>query len=1355
MSIPISYVDDTPPTVGYVGLGSCVCSSNASLKNGITNSIEYWATDDTGVTTVDFDYSTNGGLNWTPIQEGYTPPYAPTYGALYTWPVPTNLPLTTNLEIRVVAWDASGNSGQGVAGPFTVIDGTLPTVTVVSPAAGNVWDMGSTQQIQWTVSSANPIGTVDIDFFYGGIDYGPIAFPAPAPNSTTFEWTLPNNFSTTTGQIRVEVTDVNGNQAQAWSDGYFTVRDNSAPPPPPWTTPLVLQTNAGAVKIATDAAGNVHMVYWTPSGFYYTERTGTNWSTPLGVSSMPGTVGSFSIAVDSHQHPHMAWTSYANSTQNENTQDIFYSYFTGGSWTPATNISESILGASYMNSLLWESTASLPTGADDLASCVIGGKLYVIGVGNFVALYQFDPSGNVWTKKANMPGNGLEYPAAVGLNGKMYVVGQPADGVNFRIYDPSVDSWTTGATMPTTRGGASLVAVNGEIYAIGGWWNETVFAQNEMYNPNNNTWTSEAPLPTACGFSGSASLNNDIYVFGGETANFNSLRSLQVYDSVSNTWIDQSTNGPAPGLLPGTWPPAKEGAVACLVNDRIYLCGGRVGNSYVNAVDEYNPANNTWQSMNPMQSVRASFAGGVVGSNIYVAGGFDGTNYPGIASVETATITSNLVGTASSSQSIAIDTNDTVNIIWADGAYYQPDPTSFTGFTEVGTNVVYYISKSSNQVWSAPLQLTSLWAYYPVLSTDRANTVHVAFGAYLSGSDAALMYMNKTNGAWSVPIELTSQQYYQYYYLAMAVDSTNHLHFAWRWYDEANGISRIMDGFFDGVNFFTNEFAYSSVGAFYPTINADSLDRPHITVEDYNPANGNYRLLYTSKSANTWSPPIQLNLNSQPVFEFSSDSAIATISNELHVVWESSVNGVSSILYNEAFVGSTNDTFPPSVSVLSPSDGQILAIASTFNIQWQANDNVGVAKVNIDYSTNGGASWLMIGTNQPNTGSFAWFVPNCGTNLAQVRITALDGAGNAGYGYSGSFSTANLTPPTIVILSPASGASLTGNTVVPVLWNASDNVAVTNVYLEYSLNNGSTWLALTSDPSNSGSFLWLVPNSATSTLLLRVTAKDSAGFTAVAATAQPLSIVRGNNPPIAPYNPFPLAGGINVPFTAPILQWQSGDVDGDSLTYQVLLGTNATPPYAANLAQPSFIPGFLAPQTTYYWQVLVSDGKATTAGPIWTFTTQDGSRPKAVVSGQTTMSNGAFQFQFSGIFGQNYALQASTNLIDWVTITNVLVNGNPMLAIDPNARNYRLRFYRLSDQIGGATIYISSFQRLPNHTSQFQVNGILGQTYAIQVSGDLVNWTNLANVTLTNSPVPFSDSGSTNINRRFYRLISQ
>jgi hypothetical protein len=498
-----------------------------------------------------------------------------------------------------------------------------------------------------------------------------------------------------------------------------------------------------------------------------------------------------------------------------------------------------------------------------------------------------------------------------------------------------------------------------------------------------------------------------------------------------------------------------------------------------------------------------------------------------------------------------------------------------------------------------------------------------------------------------------------------------------------------------------------------------------------------------------------LNLNSQSVAELSSDSAISIISNELHVVWESSVNGIGAILYNGAFVGSTNDTFPPSVSVLSPFEGQVLAIASTFNIQWQAIDNVGVSEVSLDYSTNGGTSWTMIATNQPNTGAFAWFVSNCGTNLAQVRITALDAAGNAGYGYSGSFSAANLTPPSITIISPTNGATLTGNTAVPVLWNASDNVAVTSVYLEYSLNNGSTWLALSNDPSNSGSFLWLVPNSATSTLLLRATAKDAAGFTAVAVTAQPLSIVRANNPPIAPYNPFPLAGGINVPFTAPILQWQSGDVDGDSLTYQVLLGTNATPPYAANLAQSSFTPGFLAPQTKYYWQVLVSDGKATTTGPIWTFTTQAGSRPQAVISGQTMMSNGAFQFQFSGIFGQTYALQASTNLVDWVTITNVLVNETPMLGIDPNARNYSLRFYRLSDQIGGATIYISSFQRLPNHTSQFQVNGILGQPYAIQVSGDLVNWTSLTNITLTNSPVPFSDSNSATVNRRFYRLISQ
>jgi hypothetical protein len=42
----------------------------------------------------------------------------------------------------------------------------------------------------------------------------------------------------------------------------------------------------------------------------------------------------------------------------------------------------------------------------------------------------------------------------------------------------------------------------------------------------------------------------------------------------------------------------------------------------------------------------------------------------------------------------------------------------------------------------------------------------------------------------------------------------------------------------------------------------------------------------------------------------------------------------------------------------------------------------------------------------------------------------------------------------------------------------------------------------------------------------------------------------------------------------------------------------------------------------------------------------------------------------------NYRVQASSNLIDWVTISNVISAVSPVTITDPQAGNFARRFYR-------------------------------------------------------------------------------
>jgi hypothetical protein len=56
-----------------------------------------------------------------------------------------------------------------------------------------------------------------------------------------------------------------------------------------------------------------------------------------------------------------------------------------------------------------------------------------------------------------------------------------------------------------------------------------------------------------------------------------------------------------------------------------------------------------------------------------------------------------------------------------------------------------------------------------------------------------------------------------------------------------------------------------------------------------------------------------------------------------------------------------------------------------------------------------------------------------------------------------------------------------------------------------------------------------------------------------------------------------------------------------------------------------------------------------------------------------TKTNGQFRFQVSGFAATNYVIQASSNLINWVSLQT---NLSPFSFTDPNAGGYAQRFYR-------------------------------------------------------------------------------
>ena len=77
-------------------------------------------------------------------------------------------------------------------------------------------------------------------------------------------------------------------------------------------------------------------------------------------------------------------------------------------------------------------------------------------------------------------------------------------------------SWQTLAPMLTARQELATAALNGKIYAIGGYDSSgTPTDIVEVYDPSTNTWASAHPIPRALHHNSAAVAAGKLYSFGG------------------------------------------------------------------------------------------------------------------------------------------------------------------------------------------------------------------------------------------------------------------------------------------------------------------------------------------------------------------------------------------------------------------------------------------------------------------------------------------------------------------------------------------------------------------------------------------------------------------------------------------------------------------------------------------------------------------------------------------------------------------------------------------------------------------------------------------------------------------------
>jgi N-acetylneuraminic acid mutarotase len=152
----------------------------------------------------------------------------------------------------------------------------------------------------------------------------------------------------------------------------------------------------------------------------------------------------------------------------------------------------------------WSERASIPLGVSGYASCVVDGKIYIIGGAyNYVRGYAsytdrvqiYDPETDGWSEGAPLP-NAMAWLAACATVGvqvpkRIFVVGgivQEDSGKSTvdwtQIYDLQA-GWSRGSAMPAVRTGLVLVNVDDVFYALGGEdANDNPVTANWAYTPD-------------------------------------------------------------------------------------------------------------------------------------------------------------------------------------------------------------------------------------------------------------------------------------------------------------------------------------------------------------------------------------------------------------------------------------------------------------------------------------------------------------------------------------------------------------------------------------------------------------------------------------------------------------------------------------------------------------------------------------------------------------------------------------------------------------------------------------------------------------------------------------------------------
>lgn len=371
----------------------------------------------------------------------------------------------------------------------------------------------------------------------------------------------------------------------------------------------------------------------------------------------------------------------------------------------------------------------------------------------------------------------------------------------------------------------------------------------------------------------------------------------------------------------------------------------------------------------------------------------------------------------------------------------------------------------------------------------------------------------------------------------------------------------------------------------------------------------------------------------------------------------------------------------PSLTVVRPNAGDsVMAGTQDYQIVWTGN---GISnEKTLEYSTNDGTTWTLITNLDSTSMNYAWDVPAIASNNTVIRVTDDNGL----TGTSGVFTIYDGTvTPSIVVIRPSLNESIVGGTQnYQITWTGSG--IHNEKSFQYSLDGGATWRAIGQADNAAMRFSWNLPDSATTSGLIRIIDKN--GLTG---TSGRFNILSSTTPSIVITNPSSgeriVRGTQNYEIT-----WVGVSI-ASAKTIELSTDLGETWTLIANVSGEGMSYLWNVPNITTEQAMIRITDAANLRGTSGVFSIVeegvDGSINSLTLTGLTNnrIGNGqnlGISWTYTPEIGSNMHVEFTTdNGITWATIQNVTVSEATRANwITPSTGNYPAVQIRITSSMG-------------------------------------------------------------------------